>query len=118
MVGGRPLTLYGAYLENVDPSTFNTGYQLGFLLGRAADANTWEFGVAYEDMERDAQFGSFLDSDFADGLTQGRGYVLTGTWAPVKNMNLKATYFLNDRNYETPTEADYKRLQLDLNYKF
>lgn len=118
LLGGRPLTLFGAYLENTDPSTFNTGYQLGFLLGRAADPNTWEFGVTYEDMERDAQFGGFVDSDFADGLTQGRGYVAQGSWAPVRNMNLKASYFINDRNYGTPTEADYKRLQLDLNYKF
>ena len=65
-----------------------------------------------------AQFAAFVDSDFADGLTQGRGYVLQGSWVPAKNMNIKATYFLNDRNYDTPTEADYKRLQLDLNYKF
>ena len=118
MVGGKPLTLFGGYLENMDPSTLNTGYQLGFLLGKAADPNTWEFGVTYEDMERDAQFAAFVDSDFADGLTQGRGYVVQGAWAPVKNMNLKASYFLNDRNYGTATEADYKRLQLDLNYKF
>ena len=30
----------------------------------------------------------------------------------------RATLFLNDREYETLSEADYKRLQLDLNYKF
>ena len=118
MVGGRPLTLFGGYLENMDPSSLNSGYTLGFLLGKASDPGTWEFGAMYEDMERDAQFAAFVDSDFADGLTQGRGYVLQGSWAPAKNMNIKATYFLNDRNYDTPTEADYKRLQLDLNYKF
>ena len=54
----------------------------------------------------------------ADGLTQGRGYVLRGAWAPIKNMTMKATYFINDRNYDTPTEVDYRRLQLDLNYRF
>ncbi len=118
MVGGRALQLFGAYLENMDPSSLNSGYTLGFLLGKASDPGTWEFGAMYEDMERDAQFAALLDSDFADGLTQGRGYVLQGSWAPVKNMNVKATYFLNDRNYGTATEADYKRLQLDLNYKF
>ena len=66
----------------------------------------------------DAQFAAIVDSDFADGLTQGRGYVLQGAWAPIKNMTMKATYFINDRNYDTTSEVDYKRLQLDLNYKF
>jgi hypothetical protein len=33
-------------------------------------------------------------------------------------MTMKATYFINDRNYDTTSEAEYKRLQLDLNYKF
>ncbi len=117
-VGAMPLTLFGGYLENMDPSDLNTGYNLGFLLGKAADPHSWEFGVMYEDMERDAQMAAFLDSDFADGKTQGRGYVVQGSWAPVKNMTMKATYFINDRDYDTTAEVDYKRLQLDLNYKF
>jgi len=117
-VGAVPIMLFGSYIENMDPSTLNTGYQLGFMLGKAADPHTWEFGALYEELERDAQFSAFVDSDFADGLTQGRGYAVQGTWAPVKNMNLKATYFINDRNYETASEVEYKRLQFDLNYKF
>ena len=117
-VGAYPLSVFAAYLENTDPSTLNTGYTLGFLLGKAADARTWEFGISYEDVEADAQFGAFIDSDFAGGLTQGKGYVFTGSWAPVKNMTMKATYFLNVRNYNLASEADYERMQLDLNYKF
>jgi len=116
--GSMPITLFGGYIENMDPSRLNTGYNLGFLLGKAADPHSWEFGVMYEDLEQDAQMAAFLDSDFADGRTQGKGYVVQGSWAPVKNMTMKATYFLNDRDYDTPAEVDYKRLQLDLNYKF
>lgn len=117
-VGAMPLMLFGSYMENMDPSDLNTAYNLGFLLGKAADPRTWEFGALYAEVERDAQFSAFVDSDFADGLTQGRGYAMQGAWAPIKNMTMKATYYINDRNYETPTEVDYKRLQLDLNYKF
>ena len=118
MVAGKPILLFGTYMENMDPSTLNSAYQLGFMFGKAADPHTWEFGALYEQAERDSQFGAFIDSDFADGLTQGRGYVVQGTWAPVKNMTMKGTYFINDRNYDTPSEVEYKRLQLDLNYKF
>ena len=117
-LGAVPVTLFGGYLENLDPERLNNGYNLGFLLGKAADPRTWEFGVMYGDMEQDAQMAAFLDSDFADGRTQGKGYVLQGAWAPVKNMTMKATYYLNDRDYDTAAEADYRRLQLDLNYKF
>ena len=117
-VGAIPLMLFGSYMENMDPSDLNTAYNLGFLVGKAADPHTWEFGALYGEVERDAQFAAIVDSDFADGLTQGRGYVLQGAWAPIKNMTMKATYFINDRNYDTTSEVDYKRLQLDLNYKF
>ena len=72
-IGSMPITLFGGYLENMDPDDLNTGYNLGFLLGKAADPHTWEFGVMYEDIEQDAQMAAFLDSDFADGKTQGKG---------------------------------------------
>ncbi len=117
-VGAMPLMLFGGYLENMDPDSLNTGFDVGLLLGKASEPGSWEFGALYQDVERDAQFALFLDSDFADGLTQGRGYQLQGAWAPVKNMTVKAAYFINDRNYDTTTEVDYKRLQFDLNYKF
>lgn len=117
-LGARPLTLFGSYMENFDPDELNTGYNFGFLYGKASDPRSWEFGILYQDVERDAQLGAFLDADFADGATQGRGVALSGAWVPVKNVNLRATWYVNDRNYDTPAEADYERLQLDLNYKF
>lgn len=117
-IGAMSLLLFGGYLENLDPDKLNAGYSLGFLLGRAADPGAWEFGALYQDVERDAQFAALYDSDFADGLTQGRGVQLQGAWVPVRNMTIKAAYFINDRSYDTPAEADYRRLQLDLNYQF
>lgn len=117
-LGSLPITLFGGYLENMDPDTLNTGYDFGFLLGKASDPGSWEFGVTYADIERDAQMAAFVESDFADGITQGRGYVLQGAWAPAKNTALKAAYYINERSYGTPLAADYRRLQLDLNYKF
>jgi hypothetical protein len=117
-LGSRPLALFAGYMENLDPDELNTGYNFGFVYGKASDPHSWEFGAMYQDVERDAQLGAFLDSDFADGATQGRGVALSGAWAPVKNVNLKATWFINERNYDTPAEADYERLQLDLNYMF
>jgi hypothetical protein len=116
--GQRPLVLFGGYLENLRAEHESDGFNLGFVFGRAADPGSWEAGALYQDVGRDAQFGALYESDFADGLTQGRGLVLHGAWVPAKNVNLRATYFYNERSYDTAAEADYRRLQLDLNLKF
>lgn len=117
-VGNLPLTLFAAWLRNLDPGDQDTGYNAGFQLGKAGDPGSWQLGALYQEMERDAQFGALLDADFAGGVTQSRGLQLQGAWAPIRNVSLKATLFLNDVNYDTPSETDYKRLQLDMNYKF
>lgn len=117
-IGSRPLTLAGGYIENLAARRDESGFNLGIVLGRAADAGSWEAGLLWQDVGADAQFGGLIDSDFADGLTQGRGFVLHGAWVPAKNVNLRATYFLNERSYDLPAEADYRRLQLDLSLKF
>ncbi len=117
-VGSLPLALFAGWLKNLDADSLDTGYNAGFLLGKASAPGSWEFGALYQDVEKDAQFGALLDSDFAGGLTQGRGVQLQGAWAPVRNMTVKATMFLNERLYDTASEVDYKRLQLDLNYRF
>ncbi|MBM5813006.1 MAG: hypothetical protein FJ191_13760 [Gammaproteobacteria bacterium] len=117
-LGGRPLTLFGGYLENLAVSHDGSGYDLGLVVGRAGDPGSWEAGLLWQQVEADAQFGALYESDFADGLTQGRGFVLHGVWVPAKNVNLRATYFVNERSYDRPAEADYRRLQFDLNLKF
>jgi hypothetical protein len=117
-VGALPLLLWAEYIENQDPSDLNSGYDVGFRLGRASDPGTWEIALLYQDAEKDAQWAGFIDSDFAGGSTQGKGLQFKGGWAPVKNVALNLTYFDNDRNYDTSSEVDYQRLQLDFNFKF
>ena len=69
-------------------------------------------------MEKDAQWGGVIDSDFAGGTTQGKGMQFKGAWVPVKNVAVNLTWFENTRNYDTSSERDYQRLQLDLSMKF
>jgi hypothetical protein len=117
-VGSLPLQFWGDYLENQDPSDLNTGYNVGVKLGKASDPGTWEIALLYQDLEKDATWAGFIDSDFAGGSTQGQGLQFKGAWAPVKNASLNLTYFDNTRNYDTTSERDYERLQLDFNFKF
>jgi len=92
-------------------------------LGKAGDPKSWELSYVYQDMEQNAQFGQFVDSDFGGGTTFSKGGVVKATWVPAKNWTLNGTYFLNERvppgaAAVTETWRDYERLQLDLNFKF
>lgn len=117
-IGALPVMLFAEYLKNSDPDRLNTAFTGGFLLGKAGSPGTWEFGALYEKLEKDAQFGAFVDSDFAGGLTQGKGWQVRAAYAPVRNVTLNVQYFINKRNFDTTAEVDYKRLQVDANFKF
>ena len=105
-------------IENTAINDLNTGYNIGFMLGKAKDQGSWEIGALYQDLEKDAQWGGVSDSDFAGGITQGKGFVVKGAYVPVKNTSLNLAYFDNTNNYGTAGARDYQRLQLDFSMKF
>jgi cell division protein FtsB len=119
-LANQPLSLFGQFVQNQEADDLDTGWALGFTFGKAGNPNTWEVGYLYQVTEKDAQFGQFVDSDFAGGVTDSEGGVLRVGYAPAKNWILNGTYFMNDRFVDAPgaTELDYGRLQVDLNYKF
>ncbi|MCC7199005.1 MAG: putative porin, partial [Gammaproteobacteria bacterium] len=78
----------------------------------------FEFGALYQEVEKDAVLGALTDSDFAGGSTQGNGAQLRVAYGLAKNWTFNGQYFINTRNFDTASELDYNRLQLDLNYKF
>ena len=118
-IGMLPLTVFGEYAKNDGAGNgLDTAFAFGATLGKAGNANTWEVGYLYQEVEKDALYGMFIDSDFNDGRTDGNGSVLRFAYAPVKNWTLNATYFMNDRNISSATQLDYKRLQLDFNVKY
>ena len=123
-VGALPLQIWGNYAQNQDPDDLNTAWAAGVMLGKASNYRTWEAGVLYQVLEKDALFAQVVDSDFGDGTTDTEGWVFRAGYAPAKNLTLNATYFLNKRFVDVPvnavygTETDYDRLQLDFNMKF
>jgi len=134
-LGSLPFQLWVEAAQNQSPSGFvdapantiandqDTAISAGFLLGRASNPKTWEFGAMYQKIEKDALFAQLIDSDFAGGFSDNEGYVVRAGFAPVRNWVLNATYFINQRNVERQngfgqTEVDYNRLQLDFNVKF
>ncbi len=128
-VGALPMTVFVDYMQNrkaevnlAAGTKLDSAYAAGVTLNKASAPKSWEVGVIYQQSEADAVFGQFHDSDFGDGKTDTNGFALKGAFAPAANWTLSGTLFLNDLNNDTgsttTTDLDYKRLQLDLNFKF
>lgn len=117
-LGANPLVLFADFMQNQEAEDLDTAYSLGLTFGRASAPKSWEFGYAYQVVEKDAQFGQFVDSDFGGGVTDTEGSVFKMGFAPLSGWTLNGTYFMNKRFVDVGTERDYKRWQLDMNYKF
>lgn len=147
-VGGQPLRLFVDYAQNTEAEVnpvagekLDTAMAFGVSYGAAtAVKGTWEFGLLSQKVEKDALYGQLIDSDFGDGNTDSDGIVLRGAYSVARNWTVNATLFLNELSNDVPqsvtvfneatpapydtrvisgiTDREYKRLQLDLNFRF
>ncbi|MEY4760258.1 MAG: hypothetical protein RLZZ200_114 [Pseudomonadota bacterium] len=126
-LANRPLVLHVDYANNSEAGNgLDTAYSVGATYGKASDPHTWEIGYSWNHIEKDSLYGQYIDSDFGGGNSDAEGSVIKAAYAPAKNWTLNATYFLNQTNIDktftvetfTGLNRDYKRLQLDLNFKF
>jgi len=148
-LGGKPLRFFIDYAQNQEAEVnvtagekLDSAFAAGVQYGAASAAKgTWEAGLLYQQVEKDALFGQILDSDFGDGNTDTKGFVFKGAYTIARNWTLNATLFLNELandvpqngivvfNTATPApldtttingvfDRDYKRLQVDLNFRF
>jgi hypothetical protein len=133
-LGQFPFALWADYAQNTAQGVdAGTAWAIGAMLGKASNPKTWEAGLFYESLDKDALFAQLVDSDFGAGITDAEGWGLKVGYAPVKNIVLNGTYFLNTRTVcgsgNSPSnqacgtgipsyDLDYDRWQLDVNYKF
>lgn len=127
-VAGKPLTIYVDYVKNDKAiNSLDTAYSSGLLWGKASDPRTWEIGYFYANVEKDALYGEYIDSDWGAGNTDAKGHTFKFAYAFAKNWTLNTTYILNKTNMDVATtvagvgsvfDRDYKRLQIDLNFKY
>lgn len=126
---GLPLQVWGDWARNLASGVrYDSAWSLGTYLGKASAPGSWEAGLMYQVMGKDAMFAQLIDSDFAAGNTDGSGWALRAGYAPARNVALYATYILNSLyqdvapvsgpGYEIGRNLDYDRLQLDVVYRF
>jgi hypothetical protein len=119
-IAGLPVGIYGDYVVNTASNVQeDTGWLIGTTLNKCKDPGSWEFSYDYRDLEKDAVVGTFSDSDFIGGGTNGKGHRFGVAYQLAKNTQAGVSYFMNDK-YNTTTEKydNYNRLQLDVMVKF
>jgi hypothetical protein len=116
--GDRPVTLFADYVVNGEADQADTGFALGASYGEVSRAGAWRLGYAYQDLEADAVIGTFTDSDFAGGGTDGKGHVVEFNYGFRERLVFGLRYFLNERGADAGDEHDYNRLQADVVFNY
>lgn len=117
-IAGWPLRFYAHAAQNREVDAEDTAYAVGVKIGAARQQGKSEFSWTYEDIEADSVIGTFNDSDFGGGGTDSSGHILRGKYALSKRVTIGGTLFVNEVDSFQGTEHDYRRIQLDVEFKF
>ena len=113
-----PVTLFADFVTNTAADDEDTGWSVGFKIGKAKEPGSWQFRYLYKDIDQDAVFGTFTDSDFGGGGTDHEGHEFNLAHQLAKNWQLAGTLFLNEKDVESGDGEDYTKLQFDAKFKF
>jgi hypothetical protein len=113
-----PVKFFVDYVKNSGAETdLDTGFLIGFSVGKISGPQTWAFSYSYRQLKADATVGAFADSDISGGGTDIKGSRIAAEYAIYKNWIIGATFFVGEKKIET-TSDKYTRVQLDMNFKF
>jgi hypothetical protein len=113
-----PVDIYADYIINTAADTSgDTGYMIGFQVGKAKEPKSWSVDYNYRDVEADATVGAFIDSDSFGGGTNGEGHRIEGRYAITANVQSALTLFLQIIDPDV-TDIDYTRVQADISVRF
>lgn len=117
-LGELPLALFADYAYNsAAERARDTAYNVGVIIGKADAMGRWELGAMTQQVEKDALFAQWLDSDFGGGFADNRGAAYRFSWMLLKNTLLNFTYY--DTEYDVAAgPLHYRHWQLDLNLTF
>lgn len=96
-----------------------TGWLVGFDVGRKKKKGDWYASYWYQVLEDYAFPAVFVDSDFHGGGTNNRGHKLHARYYLLDKISAQATAFLTERDDESVFgKFDEDRIQLDIVIKF
>lgn len=122
-VFGMPLKVAAGVVYNFGADDKNFGYDVAFQLGKAKHVGDWQIKCSYTDLEADATYAAYSDSDNFGGGTAASGYAIRAKYKMGKNLYIAGNFFF-DKLYESKAKNDYvgepnyERVQLDVIVKF
>ncbi|MCF6245313.1 MAG: putative porin [Sulfurovum sp.] len=119
---GIPVKVAASVAYNFAADDNNFGYDVAFQLGKAENVGDWQVKYSYTDIQEDAVFGAYSDSDNFGGGTAARGHAIRAKYKMASNLYLAGNFFFNEL-YESKSkvagmEPKYERVQLDCIVKF
>jgi hypothetical protein len=117
-----PFKVAASVAYNTGADVINLGYDVAFQLGKANHIGDWQVKYSYTDIEEDAVFAAYSDSDNFGGGTAASGHAVRVKYKMGKNLYLAGNFFFNEL-YESKSKVDgmepnYERVQLDCIIKF
>lgn len=116
---GMPrMAILGEYIINPDPDDQNEGYIVGVKIGdkKVKKQRQWQVYANYRELQKDAIFEGFPDSDFYAGETAVEGYELVFQYGLMDNVILGLDYYKT--NNLDGIEIDEDLFQADVVFKF
>ncbi|MBN1445268.1 MAG: putative porin [Candidatus Omnitrophica bacterium] len=113
-----PVKFYGNYVVNkADDVDEDTGYLVGFNIGKASKKGSWQLGYNYRKVEADCVPAIFNDSDMNGGATDIKGHKLGFTYALTDHSTMGIAYLIGESLGVNRTD-ERNTLQLDYIVKF
>jgi len=114
--GPAPCKVRGHYVINTEADDDDTGYLVGFQIGKAKKPGSLQLDYDWRELEADAVVGALTDSNVWGGGTDGRGHRAYLTYQLAENWQLGAEYFVSEIGLDDP--VDYNKLRLEVKAKF
>jgi hypothetical protein len=121
MLGSVKSAFYADYAKNggTNAAFANNDQDSAFAVGFKFKSGNWKAGIEYKEVEENAVYDEWADSDFGGGGADYEGLKFGAGYKFAKNSEVALTYFSNDDTILPGANAnDYKRLQADLKFKF
>ena len=121
---GQPFKIAAGVVHNFGADTENFGYDVAFQYGEAKKVKQWQVKYSYTELQDDAAFGAYSDSDNFGGGTAARGHAIRTKYKFANDTYLAGNFFFNEhyatntKTFTTETEPGYNRVQLDAIFKF
>lgn len=114
--GDLPVTVFADVVTNQEADDNEQAYMFGAKLGKAKAVGSWEAKYNYREVQADAVMGALTDSDFRGGGTDARGHEFGFGYQLSTKSKFAVSYFINETSLGSP--QDFKRLMVDLKFKF